>query len=195
MTRNMTRALEFVDIFDEQGRITCDNRPVPIYKIIPKNETQTDPETNLRYSTKVLAIMREHIDADHLLTLMYAHMRSVRNQFGDFISGSSKRQDPTTYCKHISRQNVLTRDTKVMRLSGIPPGVHAQDSPSKLHHIGTPSKRLCYTRSINRGAKPHPTTMQFEHLLPGPRSPYSEIDAFLVALVVFHHRGFHMVCF
>jgi hypothetical protein len=74
MTRNMTRALEFVDIFDEQGRIAQDDRPVPIYEIIPKNETQTDPETNLRYSTKVLAIKCEQIDADHLLALMYALM-------------------------------------------------------------------------------------------------------------------------
>jgi hypothetical protein len=36
MTRNMKRALEFVDIFDEQGRTVRDDRPVPIYEIIPR---------------------------------------------------------------------------------------------------------------------------------------------------------------
>jgi hypothetical protein len=99
MTRNMTRALEFVDIYDEQGSIAHDDHPVPIYEIISKNQIQTVPETNLQFSTKVLAIKCKQIDADHLLALMYALMRSKRNEFGDFISGSSKRQDPTMYWK------------------------------------------------------------------------------------------------
>lgn len=118
---NMASALEHVTIYDEEGKPLPKEKPVPIFNLTPKNETQVDPSTGLRYSTKVLAVCCETVHADYLLQLMHAFMQNDdSNIFGNFIAAKCKKLDPKNYCQNINLQNALTRDLRVMKLSGIP---------------------------------------------------------------------------